>query len=234
MFMETYEARQNLSDAGKIGAVYDRLKTMVRENQLKPRRRLMADDLADHFRVSRTPVREALQRLGSELLITSTPSRGHFTKPFDIGEQVKLYEFAGVLFAHSIKKNGAEFSRRARFEFADTDTGRDDGKNMSARRSASNIENFYMNIVGLSGNEEMSRNIQNFVDRTHTMRLLDLRDASAGSAILSEFRTISEKLAVGDTEGGLLILNDLVGKKILRLPALVSIANDEAARAAFP
>lgn len=56
--------------------VYELLKTRIIDLVLEPGARLNADRLATEFGVSPTPVREALNRLAAEGMITVTPYRG--------------------------------------------------------------------------------------------------------------------------------------------------------------
>jgi DNA-binding GntR family transcriptional regulator len=62
---------QSLSDR-----IYEYLKEGIVTNGFKPGDRLEEQDLADSLSVSRTPVREALGRLGADGLVTILPRRG--------------------------------------------------------------------------------------------------------------------------------------------------------------
>ncbi len=56
--------------------VYRRLKQAIVDGDLAPGSRLVESSLASHMTVSRTPVREALQRLAADGLVTQDGSRG--------------------------------------------------------------------------------------------------------------------------------------------------------------
>lgn len=62
--------------------IYQNIKKRILTNGFHPGERLQEQELADQMNVSRTPVREAISRLGSEGLLTIIPRRGVFvTKP---------------------------------------------------------------------------------------------------------------------------------------------------------
>jgi DNA-binding GntR family transcriptional regulator len=56
----------------------DRLRAAIRNGTLAPGARLVEQDLAEMLEVSRIPVREAIQRLVEEGLVTKIPHRGAF------------------------------------------------------------------------------------------------------------------------------------------------------------
>jgi DNA-binding GntR family transcriptional regulator len=56
--------------------IYDRIWTAIAEHQLVPGTRLKEEELADIFAVSRAKVRQALQNLARDGLITLVPNRG--------------------------------------------------------------------------------------------------------------------------------------------------------------
>jgi DNA-binding GntR family transcriptional regulator len=57
-------------------ALYDRLGTMIAELELLPGARLVETEMADAFRVSKTPIREALLLLEAEGLVRLQPHQG--------------------------------------------------------------------------------------------------------------------------------------------------------------
>ncbi len=58
--------------------LYQHIKSQIVSNQYKPGERLQEQDIAKSLDVSRTPVREALGRLGAEGLVTVIPRMGVF------------------------------------------------------------------------------------------------------------------------------------------------------------
>jgi DNA-binding GntR family transcriptional regulator len=56
--------------------IYDALTSMIGELELEPGTRLVEADLADRFRVSKTPIREALLLLQADGLVTLEPYQG--------------------------------------------------------------------------------------------------------------------------------------------------------------
>jgi len=60
--------------------IYRHLKDMILNFALYPGVRVTETELADHFGVSRTPVREALQRLAAEGYLTIRAKQGCFVR----------------------------------------------------------------------------------------------------------------------------------------------------------
>ena len=77
--------------------VYDRLKADILDGGLEPGERLREDALSDRFRVSRTPVREALNRLEADGLVVDSPGRGLVVAAFGEEEILEGYVIRGVL-----------------------------------------------------------------------------------------------------------------------------------------
>lgn len=64
-------ARRAVAPAGLADGVYQRLRAAIVRGELRPNERLVEADLADWLEVSRTPVRECLQRLAAERLVAN-------------------------------------------------------------------------------------------------------------------------------------------------------------------
>lgn len=77
----------------------DRLKNeiadLILSGKLTPGDRLDETKLAHRFGVSRTPVREALQQLGTSGLILNRPRRSAIVREFSIAELAELFEATG-------------------------------------------------------------------------------------------------------------------------------------------
>lgn len=66
--------------------VYHRLRSDILELNLRPGDQLDEDQLASSYGVSRTPVREALRRLGADNLVTLRPHRGAYVAEISLRE----------------------------------------------------------------------------------------------------------------------------------------------------
>lgn len=77
--------------------VYSRLRRAIVRHELKPGTHLSVPALAEQFGVSRSPVREAVQRIVVEGLATELPHRGAFVTEFQAPELEFLYEVRRAL-----------------------------------------------------------------------------------------------------------------------------------------
>ncbi|MGR9087523.1 MAG: GntR family transcriptional regulator [Gammaproteobacteria bacterium] len=77
--------------------IYATLRGMILNFEIQPNSRLTETELASYFNVSRTPIREALQRLETEGLITIRPKQGCFVRGIDFDEFSDLYQVRGCL-----------------------------------------------------------------------------------------------------------------------------------------
>jgi DNA-binding GntR family transcriptional regulator len=78
-------------------SVYGSLKAMIVTGQLSPGARVTENDLAAKLKVSRTPVREALNRLERDGLVTGRPRQGYAVKEFDINMFREAFEVRELL-----------------------------------------------------------------------------------------------------------------------------------------
>ena len=79
-------ARQNLTEG-----LYERLRRAIVNGELRPNQRLVEVELAQRLRVSRTPVRETLQRLALDGLVLSQ-RRGWIVREHTPAEIEEIYE----------------------------------------------------------------------------------------------------------------------------------------------
>lgn len=77
--------------------VYRRLRRSILSGEIRGGTHLNQDDVANSLRVSRTPVRQAFLRLGSEGLITNRPNRGSIVTSLSPEDIFELFEIRAVL-----------------------------------------------------------------------------------------------------------------------------------------
>ena len=91
MLSPVTSARESRTDAA-----YERLRQAIVRGELRPNERLIETDLAEQFAISRTPIREVFQRLGSEGLIVRV-RRGWRVREHTPDEIREIYEARAAL-----------------------------------------------------------------------------------------------------------------------------------------
>ena len=86
-----------LDDLTLKDKIYELLKDSVIRHRFQPGERLLDQEIADNLGVSRTPVREALNRLGAEGLVSIIPRRGVFVTDLSTKDIQDLYQVREVL-----------------------------------------------------------------------------------------------------------------------------------------
>jgi DNA-binding GntR family transcriptional regulator len=88
--------RRAVPPAGLADGVYERLRSAIVRGELRPNERLVEADLADWLEVSRTPVRECLQRLATERLVANR-RRGWIVLEHSIEDIREIYGVRAAL-----------------------------------------------------------------------------------------------------------------------------------------
>lgn len=76
---------------------YDQIKENIVKRKFLPGEMLVESELCTQMQMSRTPVREALNRLRMECLVDYHPAKGHFVATFDSVKVRKIYEVLEAL-----------------------------------------------------------------------------------------------------------------------------------------
>ncbi len=96
--------RTKVEKLGEVERVYRQLKTWLIGCVLPPGSYLSEVELARRCNTSRTPVREACNRLHQEKWIDRIRQKGYMVRPVSVREIVELYEFRRVLECFAAEK----------------------------------------------------------------------------------------------------------------------------------
>ena len=133
--------------------VYRALRQWIMNGTLEPGERLSDADIAKHFNVSRTPVREALQLLVEQKLVSVLPSSGTFVSEIDIEELQKVYEALGALQADAMRLG---FEKITDKQLEDLDYLNDTFRHFAEKGDAEAVMkadwDFHHSLAMLSGN----------------------------------------------------------------------------------
>ncbi|HUA78366.1 MAG TPA: GntR family transcriptional regulator [Acetobacteraceae bacterium] len=146
--------------ADSADRAYGAIRQWIIEFKLRPEERINELHLAQRLALSRTPVREALNRLASEGFVVFVPNRGFYCRSLDISDLIGVYEARAILergaFALACKRaSDAGIEAFARFwAGAQRNFRRRDPDEMLSLDEA-----FHRQLAELSGNQEIVRQL---------------------------------------------------------------------------
>lgn len=168
-------ARSPASPAKLADRAYEQLKSMAVSYSLPPGQRLAEVDLARQLKVSRTPIREALNRLFVEGFLTFTPNRGFRARMLDAKEIFDLYEVRRTLEGSSARLAA---DRANDEELGELDEFLKQSRAASDDTSTPELvvldERFHEWVARLSRNLELQRMLQNINERIRFCRWIDM------------------------------------------------------------
>jgi len=97
-------ARQAAPDAGATQRIVDAITSAIVERRLMPGTKLAEQQIADIFKVSRTLVRQALNRLSRDHLVTLQPARGAFVAQPSVEEARQVLEVRKLIEGALVKQ----------------------------------------------------------------------------------------------------------------------------------
>lgn len=165
---------------GTVEWAYHQLKTMAANYAFKPDSRLNEGELARHLETSRTPLREALNRLVAEGFLTFRSGQGFFCRSLTPQEIMDLYEARAAIECEAVKLASQRATVEAVLEleaFLDDSHSKYHSEN-SPVELVKLDEEFHLRLAALSGNAELVRLLENVNGRLHFVRLVDLKSLS--------------------------------------------------------
>ena len=182
--------------------IYRRLKDMILNFALYPGVRVTETELADHFGVSRTPVREALQRLAAEGYVTIRAKQGCFVRDIDIEEINQYYEVRIGLELRVLDLLGcADVTRELTSLAAIWTPTRIPRRPPGVAVMVARDEGFHLALAAATGNTVLTGYLKDVNDHIHIVRRLDFTDAERIAPTYREHDEVLRRLLQGDIEG---------------------------------
>ncbi len=88
----------------KKAIVYEEMKRRIVHNLIKPGEALNEGILSEEFKISKTPVREALQQLEKEGFVENIPGKGAFVSQLSIQDLREIFDIREILEGEVIKR----------------------------------------------------------------------------------------------------------------------------------
>ena len=181
--------------------IRDSLEQRIIEGELGIGKRLDEAELSVHYGVSRTPVREALQRLAESGLAEHLPRRGTFVRAPSLSELVEMFEVMAELECMAVRL------AIRRTTNADIDTLTDSNEACRAAFEADDTKRYYelnaavhRQIYKMSGNGFLAAEAQRLHDRLRPFRRLQLRVRGRMGESMDEHDIILAAIRDGDVQ----------------------------------
>ncbi len=177
-------------------AIYDTLRDMAISFKFTPGERINESELSATLGVSRTPLREAMQKLVSENLLRWERNKGFFCRPLDVKEIYDLYQFRRLIETEVVRivcRNASDEALQElkeyveqTAEYSDPDQGIDID------------QGFHKKIAVMSDNNELVQALNKIDQRIFFVRWIDL--VKHGPARMNKHSDIVNAMIARDEE----------------------------------
>ena len=170
---------------------YDELKRLIFEFQLLPGEMLFENQLSDALKVSRTPLRQAMQRLEHEGFLVSRPKIGWQVAQLDFEVLDELYDFRILTESHAIEVLcKSERARDLLQNLCDIWLVPESARRKDPIEVGQLDEEFHAALLKAAGNREMAKTHFEITQRIRIIRRLDFTKASRIHETYREHGTI--------------------------------------------
>lgn len=178
--------------------IFDELRDDIMSCALQPGSELREGELARQYGVSKSPIRDALQKLEFEGLVQIVPRQGHRVVQISVNDARDILDLRETLEQAAVKKAAAEASEQDliklnRFRIADMRT---------MRAFAACNRSFHAEICRLSGNARQAKIMSGLMDNYERFCIVSLssrhQEAKAMSTALGEHIAIIDALQARD------------------------------------
>ena len=155
--------------------IYQEVRRSIIMGQHKTGTRLNIEDIAKRYQTSVTPVRDALQMLSQEGLVTIKPRAGYFITRITLKELRDMFELRNILELAAIERSALQISDDQIAQLRKIHAGYTGDDEESYDRYTDENRRFHCLLAEASGNQELTQLIGHLMDRL--ARFMVLRHA---------------------------------------------------------
>lgn len=178
--------------------VYERLRAAILRGELRPNEPLIEADLADLLEVSRTPIREGMQRLAADGLIVNR-RRGWAVREHTREEIRDIYHVRAALEGYAARLTAQQASDEDLIEIQAISRG---GQRLDERRThlVEANDKFHEAIVDASGNHLLSDLVRRSCQYHFNYRIAAVYTDSETAAAIAGHRQLARALRARDAD----------------------------------
>lgn len=188
--MMTSHTRPNVASSALVDQAYDAVKRMIFDFELLPEQRFSEAELTNRLGVSRTPLRQALQRLQNQGFVGVLPKIGWFVSPIDFDVMDELYDLRILIESYAIERIVKTTDMSALRSLQGEWLVKPAQRECEAKVLETMDEAFHVTLVEAAANQEMKRVHQGITDRIRLVRHLDFTKDSRITATYEEHGAI--------------------------------------------
>lgn len=186
-------------------SIFATVKSLIVTGQLPPGSRIVEEELAERLGVSRTPVREALNRLERDGLVVVRPRSGFGVAPFDTKSAQDAFDMREALECHAAVLACARIDDGGRRRLR---TIIEECEALAALRGRTTHEaliemqlgvDLHRAIAELGGNILLAETVSRLLDRCQAWVWMDLTRLDHWGEARADHRQIVEAVCAGDS-----------------------------------
>lgn len=180
--------------------VYQEVKRRILANQLHPGNKLTHQGLAELLNVSRTPVRESLERLCQEGFAVHVPRRGYFVAEIDEQEARELHEMREALEVFALRKSmaGGGLSKQSLDNLQEINLRYRQAVEESGNKRRMLIDReFHLALAAYAGNSYLHRALESIFERIILKLRVDGYNPDQGLVAFEEHEALLSSLRKG-------------------------------------
>jgi DNA-binding GntR family transcriptional regulator len=179
--------------------VYKRLKAMILANEFEPGEKLVQEQIAAMFGVSRMPLHKAFQMLENEMLVENLPRRGFYVTEIDNAKMLDAFECREALEGIAARRATQVITESQLNGLKDLFRPFIGKKNIDIKKYIEADQTFHNTILQISGNQVLQKFeiIKNITSQTYRGGLLRTPEETLPEhlAIIDAFSKGDAKLA---------------------------------------
>ncbi len=192
--------------AGATQRIAASITAAIVERRLAPGTKLAEQKIADIFKVSRTLVRQALNQLSRDRLVTLEPARGAFVAMPSVEEARQVFEVRAMIEAALVRQLAARITD---MQIAQLRSHLRDEREAIARTDVPGrtrlLADFHVVLARLLGNEVLAQMLADLLSRSSLISLM-YQSAHSAEHSQNEHVQIVEALAKRDARGAVRLM----------------------------
>ncbi|MCU7371917.1 GntR family transcriptional regulator [Paucibacter sp. O1-1] len=191
--------------------IADSITQAIVERRLMPGTKLAEQQIADIFQVSRTLVRQALNQLSRDRLVTLEPARGAFVAQPSVEEARQVFEVRKMLEAAMIGQLAATITKAQIAQLrAHLKAEREAVAHTDVSGRTRLLADFHVILARMQGNEVLAQLLTDLLSRSSLIALMYQSSHSAAES-QAEHESIVDALERGDKKAALKLLEAHLG-----------------------